>query len=310
MIFIYKSDNHDDLNLTFKKIEQKMQVMCNDDDHCLLRFSIKNFDEEKGVGNHTLYGFCTTTLRLIIDNPGKEFPLYYRNGKPTSGHIKFTKSMIVEQPSFGEFLKSGWHINLSVAIDYTASNGDPKTDPNSLHRLPLNIQPDQAINEYEEAMLQVGTILETYAFGKRFMAYGFGGKPEGCEEVSHCFPLNGNNDDPSVKGLQELLKTYKDSLTRIQLWGPTFFVNVHKRVFEFIKEKMHKNIYHVLLILTDGCIHDMRQTIDVIVEASEYPLSIIIVGIGDSDFENMAVLDADDYDLVDSFGKKAARDIV
>ena len=54
----------------------------------------------------------------------------------------------------------------------------------------------------------------------------------------------------------------------------------------------------------------MRQTIDVIVEASEYPLSIIIVGIGNSNFENMDVLDADEFELVDSNGKAAVRDIV
>jgi len=32
-----------------------------------------------------------------------------------------------------EYLRSGWAINMSFAIDYTASNGD-KSDPNSLHR--------------------------------------------------------------------------------------------------------------------------------------------------------------------------------
>ena len=46
-------------------------------------------------------------------------------------------------------------------------------------------------------------------------------------------------------------------------------------------------LYHVLLILTDGVIHDMRETINRIVYLSKEPLSIIIVGIGESDFENM-----------------------
>ena len=57
-------------------------------------------------------------------------------------------------------------------------------------------------------------------------------------------------------------------------------------------------MYHVLLMLTDGCIHDMRETIDQIVEASKMPLSIIIIGIGDANFDNMDVLDADDVKLV------------
>jgi hypothetical protein len=53
-----------------------------------------------------------------------------------------------------------------------------------------------------------------------------------------------------------------------------------------------------LLILTDGNIHDVRETIDLVVECSYEPLSVIIVGIGDdSDFASMSILDADDLEL-------------
>mmetsp|Transcript_38901 Transcript_38901/g.59112 ORF Transcript_38901/g.59112 Transcript_38901/m.59112 type:complete len:161 (+) Transcript_38901:761-1243(+) len=160
MVPVYKSDPpHDDLTPDFKKIEEKMQKLCNSDDKCLLRFSVMQHDEDDG--EHKMYGFCTTTLRLIIDNNGKDFPLYDKKGNQT-GVLKFQESRINEQPSFAEYLKSGWHINLSVAIDYTASNGDPK-DPDSLHH--TNEREDgKSMNQYEEAMTQVGTILETYAF--------------------------------------------------------------------------------------------------------------------------------------------------
>jgi hypothetical protein len=53
-------------------------------------------------------------------------------------------------------------------------------------------------------------------------------------------------------------------------------------------------VFHVLLILTDGDVHDMRETIDSIVESSyNCPLSFIIVGIGGGDFSKMDILDAD-----------------
>jgi uncharacterized protein with GYD domain len=61
-------------------------------------------------------------------------------------------------------------------------------------------------------------------------------------------------------------------------------------------------MYHILLILTDGAIHDMKETKDLIVEASGYPLSIIIVGIGDADFSNMIQLDGDETILRNSLG--------
>jgi hypothetical protein len=45
------------------------------------------------------------------------------------------------------------------------------------------------------------------------------------------------------------------------------------------------------LIITDGEIHDMPETKDLIVQASEMPLSIIIVGVGMEKFKMMKELD-------------------
>jgi len=64
------------------------------------------------------------------------------------------------------------------------------------------------------------------------------------------------------------------------------------------------------LILTDGIIHDMDSTRDVICEAASLPISIIIIGIGNSDFSNMVELDGDSEPIMDKFGKKIERDIV
>lgn len=65
----------------------------------------------------------------------------------------------------------------------------------------------------------------------------------------------------------------------------------------------------MLLILTDGAIHDMDQTVNLLVNNCKLPLSIIIVGIGNADFSNMNTLDGDNG-LYNSSGAKAVRDIV
>ena len=52
--------------------------------------------------------------------------------------------------------------------------------------------------------------------------------------------------------------------------------------------------YTVLLIITDGVIHDFEQCMDLIVQASQLPLSIIIIGVGNEDFSQMEALDGDD----------------
>ena len=49
--------------------------------------------------------------------------------------------------------------------------------------------------------------------------------------------------------------------------------------------------------MTDGIINDMQKTIDQIVRGSDLATAIIIVGVGDADFDTMDQLDADDEAL-------------
>lgn len=63
-------------------------------------------------------------------------------------------------------------MNLAIAIDYTGSNSDPDI-PGSLH---WNQGP--GINPYQQAILEVGAIVEPYDYDKQFPVFGFGGKPE------------------------------------------------------------------------------------------------------------------------------------
>lgn len=60
-----------------------------------------------------------------------------------------------------------------------------------------------------------------------------------------------------------------------------------RKLKEYMEFNLANRMYHILLMITDGCIHDMRETIDRIVDCSKYPLSVIIVGIGDADFSMM-----------------------
>ena len=65
------------------------------------------------------------------------------------------------------------------------------------------------------------------------------------------------------------------------------------------------------MILTDGIINDLDRTIDEVVKGSLLPLSIIIVGIGLADFDQMEALDGDTAPLFSrTLQKYASRDIV
>jgi hypothetical protein len=54
----------------------------------------------------------------------------------------------------------------------------------------------------------------------------------------------------------------------------------------------------------------MPETIQAIVNLSFLPCSIIIVGVGSANFDNMKKLDGDGAPLRDAQGKQVARDIV
>ena len=213
----------------------------------------------------------------------------------------------IKNYSFIDYLRGGMQINFSVAIDFTGSNGRPELQ-NSLHYLG---GPNP--NAYEVAIKSCGSIVAYYDYDQKFPAFGFGGKFFGSNQACHCYPLNGNMDDPEVFGIDGILSVYRNALSNTQLFGPTFF----HYFIDCLNNKVKRDLdaenfvnYHVLMILTDGIIDDMDDTVNSLVEASFLPISVIIVGIGGSDFSNMDVLDADDEPLIDSNGRKADRDLV
>lgn len=102
---------------------------------------------------------------------------------------------VKEKPSFVDYLRAGWEVSLTVAVDYTASNGEIR-DPNSLHAMGPN-------NQYERAIFNVGPIVEPYDHDRLFPVFGFGGIPRhmGINSTNHCFAMNGNPQNPDIPGI-------------------------------------------------------------------------------------------------------------
>jgi copine 1/2/3 len=81
----------------------------------------------------------------------------------------------------------------------------------------------------------------------------------GVAETSHCFPLNGNPQNPGIIGIEGIRQTYRQMLPRIALSGPTYFSEVIRQFNTFAAGNVVTQTYQVLLILTDGEIHDMDR---------------------------------------------------
>jgi len=215
---------------------------------------------------------------------------------------------VARTPSFLEFLYGGCEVSIIFGIDYTGSNGNP-TLRNSLHY----IDEEGVPNEYMQAIMTVGNIVAPYDYDKRFPAYGFGAKVND-GAVSHCFHLNFNPANPECDGIEGILNAYRHSMKTIELWGPTNFAPIIRQVIAIAQPFCRPPAgapqkYFVLLILTDGAITDVDDTVNAIIEASNYPVSIIIIGVGNHNFVEMNLLDSDNELL--HIGKNyASRDIV
>jgi Copine/C2 domain len=233
-------------------------------------------------------------------------PFCGRNVGKELGQLKLCALSEHTEHSFLDYVGAGYEISLAIAIDFTASNGDPQRR-GSLHFLDQHIP-----NEYELAIQAVGSILAQYASDQVFPAYGFGAKlPPLFRGPSHSFTLTGN-DDPSCVEIGGVLDAYRQTLYNVRFSGPTVFAEIVRAASGLAQVDLAQGAqaYTIMLILTDGVINDMQDTIDEIVRASSLPLSIVIIGVGESDFSDMDQLDGDDRILKSSSGHRAERDIV
>ncbi|XP_064633695.1 copine-8-like isoform X2 [Lineus longissimus] len=296
------------LNPTWRPFTLKVQSICGADYNRQIKVDCYDWDSD---GSHDFIGSFTTTMKQLVEGSHQENTYDVINPKKhakkknykNSGTCSLLSIKIEQEQTFLDYVNGGLDINFTVAIDFTASNGNPSS-PTSLHyRNPY--QP----NQYASALLSVGEIIQDYDTDKMFPALGFGARVPPRGEVSHEFFLNGHPSNPYCSGIQGLMEAYDKALSSIQLYGPTNFSPVINHVARFAAASKDGSNYFILLILTDGVITDMPQTKQAIVAASKLPMSIIIIGVGEADFDAMEELDSDNVRL-QAYGQYAERDIV
>jgi len=163
--------------------------------------------------------------------------------------------------------------------------------------------------------MAVGSILLNYDDDRLVPMYGFGAKPKFpnlfSKQTQHCFSLTGNPNDANAHDMEGMMSVYSNALKQVELAGPTLFNPLISDACKIAQDykASGSDTYIILLILTDGEIHDMNNTINSIIGAAHLPISIIIIGIGNADFGKMVTLDGDDG-LWNHQGVKAQRDLV
>uniref|UniRef100_A0A3Q2XRV7 Copine Vb n=1 Tax=Hippocampus comes TaxID=109280 RepID=A0A3Q2XRV7_HIPCM len=272
------------LNPVWQPFTIPVRALCNGDYDRTIKVEVYDWDRD---GGHDFIGDFTTSYRELARGQS-QFNVYEVIRLFFFRCIVTLLSFSVESEfTFLDYIKGG-------CVLVVCSIGNP-SQSTSLHYM----NPYQ-LNAYAMALKAVGEIIQDYDSDKMFPALGFGAKlpPDG--RVSHEFPLNGNMENPYCNGIEGILEAYHQSLKTVQLYGPTNFA--------YAASVQDGSQYFVLLIITDGVISDMAQTKEAIVNVS-LPMSIIIVGVGQAEFDAMVELDGDDI-RVSSRGKLAERDIV
>jgi hypothetical protein len=307
---VHKTEHiKNNVNPLWKKFFIPVRTLCNGDYDRNIK--VECFDHNLN-GSHKLIGEFFITVRQLLEGPGasnihrcinpkkKSKSSYKHSGEIHLVHVDMRKGY-----SFLDYIRGGTELACTISIDFTASNGNPR-NPDSLHYIAYGGQ----MNQYELAIKSVGEIIEDYDSDKLFPTLGFGARIPPRGDVSHMFYVNGHPDNPYCERIGGVLSSYKGCISRVQLYGPTNFAPTVNHVASIARQFKDGSQYFILLIITDGIITDMPQTRKAIVDASTLPLSIIIVGVGNADFDAMDELDGDTVRLTAPDGRMAARDIV
>jgi len=220
---VYRSKTvMDNLNPVWDDVVANLSVLCNGDTEQPVKVAV--YDREK-KGDHVFMGSFETTVNQLVEAQASGNGITLEKEGKKTGTITVLKADIVgtdelsksfseikvdsseniapsltkdDYPSFVDYISGGCEMNLTVAIDFTGSNGDPR-DPNTLHHR----FSDGRKNDYEKAIMAICRILANYDSNQMFPVLGFGAKYDGI--VRHCFQCGPTRE---VKGVQGILDAY------------------------------------------------------------------------------------------------------
>ncbi|XP_010077629.1 PREDICTED: LOW QUALITY PROTEIN: copine-1-like, partial [Pterocles gutturalis] len=199
---VYRSEViKNNLNPCWRKFSVPLHTFCGGDFNKPIKVQCADHDSD---GSHDLIGTFETSLTQMqkaSDGSPVEFECIHPEKKQkkksykNSGIIRIKSCKIETEYSFLDYVMGGCQINFTVGVDFTGSNGDPKS-PDSLHY----VSPD-GINEYLIAIWSVGSVVQDYDTDKLFSAFGFGAQVPPSWQVSHEFALNFNPSNPYCQGI-------------------------------------------------------------------------------------------------------------
>jgi E3 ubiquitin-protein ligase RGLG len=173
--------------------------------------------------------------------------------------------------------------SMIIGFDFTGSNewtGELSFGNKPLHTIDVT---GVITNPYEEVARMVGETLSGFDDDNKIPAFGFG---DSLTTDKRIFPLSAS---VYANGFDEVVRQYRHMASRVKLSGPTSFVPLVEHAIEIAQMTGQ---YQVLLIITDGAVTNVPLNAAAIVKASNFPISIICVGVGDGPWDTMEAFDS------------------
>ena len=95
-------------------------------------------------------------------------------------------------------------------------------------------------------------------------------------------------DERPCHGVQEILLRYTEVAPHVNMSGPTSFAALVNKAVEIVQKTKQ---YHILIIIADGQVTSVNETAQANTRASNFPLSIVMVGVGDGPYDQMKEFD-------------------
>ena len=305
----------DNQNPTWNVARLPLQLLCDDEVSNPIKISIwvwNRFTPDEFVG------FCESSVKDLVRESKRGIPIFdvmlerrkifgILGGKKLkkAGSLKVLKAKVLNIPSMLQYFAGGCEMDLMLAIDCSLTNG-LWFEERSLH-----YRGSSWLNDYQAVIKKIGTLYEVYEGKRDFIMWGYGAKLKG-DYHTH-FPIGEH-----LKDAEALLKaydaTFSEDNTSLDMFKTAEIKPVvQAAMYRAIRNSKAKQCYSTLVILSTGEVMDLQEAIDAVCAAAEdAPLSIVIIGIGNGNFDRIQLLAGGDAGgkLRNANGVVIAREMV
>ena len=162
-------------------------------------------------------------------------------------------------------------------IDCTVSNvftGRKSFGNRHLHEISTH-----QLNFYEKALSTVGAVATNFSHEGKLSVYLFGDDQTRDKNVRTLYADEVGNEE--CYGIDHALAEYRRSIAKIFFSGPTSFRPLIDKAIEIAQRKKE---FQLLMIIGDGAVTNVQENVNAIAEASNFPIAIMMVGVGDGDY--------------------------